>query len=71
MNRRSCVNNPGFYSIGMFDVVVVSTLKFLKLAENGFHKLSKGCGIYVVLQYLMLPLIQWAGQKILMQTTDF
>ena len=26
----------------MFGVVVVSILKFLKLAEDGFHKLSEG-----------------------------
>ena len=29
----------------MFDVVVVS---ILKMAEDGFHKLSEGYGIYVV-----------------------
>jgi len=34
----------------MFDVVVVS---ILKLAEDGFHKLDDGYGIYVLLQYLM------------------
>ena len=44
------------YSIGMSDVVV-SILKFLKLAEDGFHKLSKGYGIYVVIQYLNVYLI--------------
>ena len=38
------------YSFGMFGVIVVS---ILKLAEDGFYKLSEGCGIYVVLQYLM------------------
>jgi len=37
--------------------VVVSILKFLKLAEDGFHKLSKGYGIYVVIQYLNVYLI--------------
>ena len=33
----------------MFDVVVVSILKFLKLAEDGFHILSEGylCGASV------------------------
>jgi hypothetical protein len=30
--------------MGMFDVVVVS---ILKLAEDGFHKLSEGYGIYL------------------------
>ena len=40
---------PVFYNIGMFDVVV----SILNLAEDGFHKLSEGYGIYVVLQYLM------------------
>jgi hypothetical protein len=34
----------------MFDDVVVS---ILKLAEDGFHKLDEGYGIYVLLQYLM------------------
>jgi hypothetical protein len=34
----------------MFEVVVVS---ILKLAEDGFHKLDEGYGIYVLLQYLM------------------
>jgi len=34
----------------MFDVVVVS---ILKLAEDGFHELDDGYGIYVLLQYLM------------------
>ena len=38
------------YNIAMFDVVLVS---ILNLAEDGFHKLCEGYGIYVVLQYLM------------------
>ena len=37
----------------MFDVIVVSILKFLKLAEDGFHKLREGYGIYVVLKRLL------------------
>ena len=41
------------YSVGMFDVVVVSILKFLKLADDGFHKLSEGYAVYMVLQYLV------------------
>ena len=40
-------------SFAMFCVVVVSILKFLKLAEDGFHKLDDGYGIYVLLQYFM------------------
>ena len=47
--------NPCFilreiYTIGVFDVVVVS---ILGLAEDGFHKLSEGYSFYMVLQYLM------------------
>ena len=38
-----------FNNIGMIDSVV----SILKLADDGFHKLGEGHGIYVVLQCLM------------------
>ena len=44
-----CGISREIYNIVMFDVVV----SILKFAEDEFHKLSEGYGIYVLLQYLM------------------